>query len=482
MPPGRRPVVSLLSSPAFLAGAVLLLVGVWVVFVLTRQSGSGAPEAFTFELPRDLGDRSAVLGSAEQLAARLPNAKNVGDGVRLLRFLKDALTPDEWPKAAPAVYVGWQRIHKTPGSQLELEPFAAELLERMAPHLGRAELEGIIRSSNGNDYYKPGIDTALERLAARPVPASGYAGSRLADLVAASVGAGDPERAARYLERSRVEEGAAQGVRLEMVRVSRVLGLHLGAKAGKPEPRAIIQEWAKAPEDPQAGPLLLGAGVALARAGKFARDYRLLGESIAATQEEEGAGKYWGEVLRSFVDGLPEKGRYREADTLEALAKLYGEHFKDPAFEHEFWRKQAEGNPHKDTAEAMWRVECLKKAYAAAPDDALRLEHVRKLVGEYEAFGEHQAPRKLLEALLPRLEGEVAKVELSVIVADLRKKEAQDQILAARRRKEQELQMLRGQAEQMKMHLTQMKKAGAPAEAIANMERSIRELERKLPE
>ncbi len=475
----RPPVVALLSSPGFLAGAVLLIVAAWLLF---GPRGGGAKAPPPLQIPIDLADRPGLLNAAEQFRSYEPTPADVARGMLFLKILSENLTEAEWPRAAEAVFIAWQRIHRTPGSHQDLEPFAGELLARLAPHLATAQYEQFIRSIRQGDFYAPRIDAALDQVAREPVPSSGYGGSKLEALVQASVRAGDFDRAQRWLHRARFAADAPEEARSTVERQRKAMDLHSLALAGRPEMAKAVSEWAKAPQDPVTAAPLLAAGLGLARSGRETGGFARLREAMEATREVEAAPRYWEAVIDSLVRTLPKEGQYSYSDLLDALAGEYVKAFKAPAFAFEFWTKLAEANKDKTPGEAMWRVECLKRAYPGAPDDAARLALLRRIAGECREAQAHGPGREVLETLSAKLEGEAAKAEAGGLLDELRKKEQADLALAARQSENRDLNAAQEHVRALKQHLEDARKRNLPRDVIERMERSIREMERKLAE
>src|SRR5688572_7565970 len=112
--------------------SVILLIVAWLLF---GPDGVPGTTGVVLEIPLGASDPELRLRVAKQLEHYNPRTEDVAEGVRLLRYLLSNLTDAEWPQAARSIYAGWERIHRTPGSQSLIEPWAPALLEKMAPHL-----------------------------------------------------------------------------------------------------------------------------------------------------------------------------------------------------------------------------------------------------------------------------------------------------------------------------------------------------------
>jgi transposase len=473
---------------AVLLAAVLLLLAAWFI-VRSGRPSVPAPDVGGLELPKDLSDRASLVRSTEQLRTFEPTPDTVLFGVRFLDAILVHLSDAEWPQAAPAVFIGWQRIHKTRGSNPHLQVFAGELLEKFVPHLATNDLESMIRSVQANDYYTPKINAALDRLAGKTVPAKGFPGSRLADLVTASVRAKDYERARRYLVGARFEEGTASELRVPVTRLLGILDLHLRAKAGGPETAwgaeewvKGVEEWSKSPEDPTGSPLLLEMGAALARSCKLKGEFAPLKDAMAATTKLPAAKKYWADAITAFLASLPKTGQYTDSDVLDRLVGFYTAEFGKGEFALQFWTQLADENKDKDLAQSMWRVECLKRACQAVGDDPARLKLIRRIVQEYLEFHDAVRARGALQELSALLKSAKSKDSLSPLLEELAKLEEAEKVQAVKLQHEADQGVIRQRLQFMKRHLDQVRAGKGDPLAIRNMETDIKELERKLSE
>jgi hypothetical protein len=466
---------------ALLLAAVLLLIAAWFFFSPTGTNvlaPDGLPE---LRLPENPKDRTALVKSAQQLHDYIPAPGNVVSGVRFLITLVSLLSEENWPLVEHAIYVGWEKIHRAKGSQGDLAPSAQQLLDTMVPHLGATDLQSMIRSINANDYYGPQMNAALGREATKPVLQKGYAGSRLSELVAASVRSNDYARAHKYLAQAVFEEGSVEEPRTQVAHLIRILELYFQAKSGKPEMIPVVEEWAKAPHEPIEAAILLETGVLLASQNRERSGYVSLKDAMESTAQRPGAEKYWAEVLGAFLASLPKLGRYSQSDTLETLASSYGDIFQKSSFVASFWLGLADANQEKQLPEAMWRVECLKRAVRAQGEDAIRIKCLRRIVQEFLAFRDPARARATVEELAPRMESEEAKREIAALKRDLAKKEDVERVQAAQRDQHIEQARIRNQLDELRRHLVAVRKKPRDGE-IDRLEKFIKELESKLTE
>ena len=461
---------------ALLAGAVVLLLIVWLLV------GPGTPAAPSVELriPTDLQDRPALVKSAKQFIDFDPNPKNVALGVQLLATLTHGLTEAEWPQAAHDVFVGWTRIHQTAGSQETLDSVAGALLERLGAHLEPAALEALLRSATTRNVYTPRIDAALDRVASRPIRA--YEGSRVAALVDAAVLAGDFKRASRFLSRCEFVPEASDEARAPAIRMARILDHFHRAGAGRAEMAVVVQDWSASASQPTARAALLGAGMEIAKPGKASSDFGPLKEAMARTRGEAGAAQYWKDVIEAYLASLPKIGQYAQTTVLEALAREYAAAFQDASYESLFWQKLGEANQEKHIAEAMWRIECLLRAARTAPEEARRLEFLRRSTAELVAVHNPARGREEVERLAPGIESAEGKAKVASLIDHLRQKEAEEKALLAKAKVESEHYRIQGHVDSLKFQLAQMKQSNGAPEVIRSLEQRIKDLEKKLTE
>jgi hypothetical protein len=258
-----------MKSLAFLAIAVSLLVGVWLVAGLRDASAPAGIDIFSKP-----DDRSTPVNSVKKLRDVQPTSEEVGEAVRLLGVLSESLTEAEWPQTAHDLFAGWDRIRRVTGARETLDSLSSDFLLRLVPHLDVAQLKTLIRSANGQDPYAPQIDAALASFSKRP--------EAVDRLVEASIRAQDFKRASRVLAEGRFDPStpaARLAQSLESYHRVDIFG--------------AVEAWGKVGEDKVMRPILLATSTLIARA-----DATTLKEALAKTRSLEGAGDYWGEVIR----------------------------------------------------------------------------------------------------------------------------------------------------------------------------------------
>lgn len=461
---------------AILVAAVLILIITWLFVDPGRESNP------TCELliPKASAPPAELVASSKQFIDFEPNGKNIADGVRLLSSLASRLTDVEWPKAAHDLYLGWKKIHLTPGSQETLQIAAVALLNRFALHLEGGDLEDFIQSARGQTTYAPLIGASLEQAASNPIRE--YSKDRLCLLVDTCVRIGDFERAGRLLSLSHFTPDASEETRAEALRMARILESHKKAGEGRAESPLVVREWNASAQNSAAKTALVSTGMALAKSGKEKADYSALREAMVNSRLESGASSYWREVGESFVASLPKIGAYGQSDVLEAFAREYATTFNDSAFESLMWQMVADKNQEVHASEVLWRIDCLLRAARTAQDEARRLEMARRFVSELENIHQPARARQELEQLAPKIESPEGRAQVAVLFDEIGKKEKDEQILSANRRTEQKQQEIVAEVNSLKSTLAQMKSSGGAPQVIQSLEHRIKELERKRTE
>jgi hypothetical protein len=354
-------------------------------------------------------------------------------------------------------------------------------MERFAQWGSGQDLEAMIRWSNSNVYFKPWIDKALARAASREVTAPGYEQSRLMLLLAATVRLKDYERAGAYTELARWVADVPDTLRAPVVRLGQALRFYYEVKKGQPHLLGVVQQWSSAPEDPLSGPVLVACGLDLARSGQLALDFGTLRNAMSETASHDRASTYWGRVIGSYLDSLPDEGSYTEGPTIEALLSAYSIQFKAPGYECEYWTKLADRNKTATTAEGIWRAECLKHALRAAKDDGARVALLGRIESEYHTYMPGKT-REVIEALVAELGLGSDRPEVVSIVDKAKKAETAHALKLEKLRQEQVHQVDRGRVEWLRRQLADAKAHQGTRELIQKLEQQIKETEKRLPE
>jgi hypothetical protein len=339
------------------------------------------------------------------------------------------------------------------GARETLDPLNGDFLLRLVPHLDVAQLETLIRSANGQNPCVTQIDTALASFSKRP--------GAVDRLVEASVRAQDFKRASRVLAEGRFE-AATPAARLAKILES----YHRADISG------AVESWVTLGGDKVARSVLLATGALIAPAA--------LKEALAKTRSLEGAGDYWAEVIRTFVDSLPKTGRYGQAELLKALAREYAVAFQDVQFETYFWEKQAEETREKQVAEALWRIECLRQAARTAPEETRCLDLAGRFAAELVELHDPTQAREGVQELAPKIASAEGRTRMASLVEELQGKEAEEQRLLVKNRAEAECHRARGEVNSLKLQVTQFKGSNGAPEVIRGLEHRIEVLEKDL--
>jgi hypothetical protein len=464
---------SLMKWLGILSGAVLLLVAVWL---LTGPHGSRSGSelaAVVLSFPAPSATPSDLVRAAEQFRDYNPTPANVQEGVRLLGILSDRLTDEEWPKAVRDVYLGWETIRHTPGSHEKLVPVSGRLIEVFATHGDLGITVALIRASNAQDYYAPVINKSFSALAARPVKE--YPGSALERLVTSALKAPDYPRAGSYLRAGQIEGNSTRAIRL-----AKIIGFAVETQAGRAHVTEAIEEWGTFGKDALIGPILLASGISTAKAGKASGDFTPLGNAMTASRGIPDAANYWGEVLQAFLDALPKVGRYQEVDVLESFVHQYASVYPNVDFASAFWEKLAQSTTEKTIAEVMWRIECLKRAAKTGGEEKRRLALARQATTELEAVhAPGQAKALVQEIAVDSPEG---KAQIALLLAEIARKEEEEKAALVKRQADQERSRIQGQVDSLKFQLSHSKERQMPPDLVRGLEKTLKDLEKKLPE
>lgn len=467
----------------FLALAVGVLLGAWVVFVAIQRNRS---EFATLEIPKDPKDRLAIIRSANQLWQATPGHYDPRRVVLLVHLIHSTVADEEWVAVSPAIYFACETLRETPGIEGAMPAIDEMMLSRFSRHPVLHEAISLVRIARSKKQGAVRIDAALERMVSGVPIASDFAGSAASLLVAASVAADDLKRAGRYLDQVHLADGADGETKNGYARAQRLVQLCAAARNERFEIRPAMEEWLKCREDALGravyGPALVQIAVLAIQSVQTDPSRRRSVEVMVKVKDRPGAHEYWHEVIEKVLSSVL-AGSTDNDPLLGAMARAYEELFAEPDYAARAWKRVGQKQELSHPELLLWAAEPYEKALAVARNTDLAVDLAVSLARVYLPSREFTKARIAVESVAPKVSVEHERYkEITILLADLKAKEAKDLVRVSREKKDIERQRLVGELKHMKLQLDQARKQKRPPEDIRSIEFSIQSISKKIVE
>jgi len=467
----------------FLALAVVVLLGAWVVFVAIQRNKS---EFVVLEIPKDPKDRQAIIRSANQFWQATPGYYDPRRVVLLIKLIHATVGDDEWVAVSPPIYFACETLRDTPG----IEGAIPGIDDMMLSHFSRRpvlhEAMSLVRVARSKKQGSTRIDAALERMVGGLPLTSGFEGSSASLLIAASVAADDLRRAERYLGQIHLDDGALDQSRIAYAHVKRLVELCSAARNERYEIRPAMTEWLKCREDALGravyGPALVGISVLAIEAVQTDPTRRRSVEVMARVKDQAGAQEYWHEVIEKVLSSVL-AGSTDNGPLLGAMAGSYEEIFAEPNYAARAWKRVGQKQEFSHPELLLWAADPYEKALAAARNPDLAIDLAVSLARVYLPSREFTKARIAVEKVAPRISAEHERYkEITMLLTDVKGKEVKDLARVNREKKDIERQRLVGELSHMKLQLDQARKQKRSPEDIRSIEYSIETISKRLVE
>lgn len=481
-----------------LALAVVLLLGTW--FVLgpgPSDAGRPAPPSVSkpaptpagaIRIPTDTKDKPSLARSAPQLWKVAPDRLLAPQCLELMKLLTSSLDDQSFKTVAKPMFFGWEHLRKFE----EVRPSVMELSESLVPRFARLEdvsiIEALVKIASSGGHDASLVDRALNDVASGQLRAIGYILSQLSVLVAASMRAGDFERAKRYLATPGWSKKTPPPYRVPVERMRAAIEFFERGIPNRLNVHALVKEWSvtgtgEIAKDTlsrdTARDLLEKLGMSAVEASERQPEALDLEDLLRQSGELVEAKGYWGAVLGKLVARTVSAADARTS-TVAALARAYSNSYGEPHFEMDLWLRLAEEGPQGKGMPVLAGAEYLKKAVASARDDARRIEVIRKLGDCYLQAKDASNARKVVEDGLALVSDTHFRVQLAGYAEEVRKKDAENQARIAAERIEIERTRVKGRLDYMKEQLAEARRRERPAEDLRSIEEVVADLERQL--
>jgi len=465
-----------------LVAGVLVILGAWWLVGLFGKSATGPAQLV---LPADLNDKPALIRSANQLWNAHPGYYDSAACIGLLARLAESLDDQQWRAVTSPVFFAWENLRTMTEVRGSLSSLNQKLLRRFASNGTTYDLNGLVRASNAKSFDAAAINAALDAIVAVPLPPSGLEGTRLLDLVVASLWAGDVPRAKGYLSSVRWESAPGADATSFLDRLKSMIDVTLAAANGKLDGLAMVRCWQEQGASPAGRSVLrpILEGLAL----QVMETSDPLGAGIkptdlfAASAAEPGAEHFWNRIATRFVGSCAQGSEMKNANMAGLLAR-YSEKFKKPDYGVPFWMKAGTLVLTHFPGDPLRAVKLFERALAASLTDAQRIEAIRNIVPACLKAQEFLKARSVVEAGLARVTDAAIKKELEALLADVRKRTTADEARVELQKKSIDRDLRRGRLQNMKDVLVEARKSGRPPEQLQALERAIRDLEKDVTE
>ena len=386
------------------------------------------------------------------------------------------------------VWRAWKSLRRLSSVAEQIAAVEPTLLQRMARFGNPAVLVGLMRMAAANADDAAKINPVLDQVAAAQLPPEGYGQSQLAVLVSAAIEAKQWDRAERYLaavawhpdtpaeakapvavlrtllgERARAETGAVESlpVLIESYRQASAAGFPSDRYA-----RGTVQEVSAS----------FGAGIARA-----AED---VGAVVGVTAGNMHAPAFWDGVISHLLDTRVRGGAAtaKLVATAEQLGQAIEQRLGVAGKGAQVLLRigASDSLTGASTQSSSVRIEYFNRAFAAAPDDSLRLQSLRAIAKTYGEDGEFDQAVQAVEGLAAALTSADAKAAAAALVTELNRDKAATEAKAEELAQQVEADRLKGQLKHLEQRLAEATERERPADEIAAIQQVIDQTRQEL--
>jgi hypothetical protein len=482
---------------AILAGAVLLIISVWLI--IGRHQGGGDPTpagrvVLENGVPLEkldssnLRDSLAVQKGAHALVHASRNRSQAAECVGYLNTLCDSLVDPHWNTASPEILTAWDHLRGYPEVEGALAALEPKMIARWTRSGTVNSLESLVKISIQANRTGDRVKTALDTMA--QVPIRGYQDSRPALLVVASLRAKELGRAKGYLAAVVWDSTAPESEKSLHGWVSRAVDDALRAQSGTPDMASVVLHWNEAKKegaskDPLCREavvgLLLNIGTAQVRSLALSEDGGQLAQLVKQSATQAEAAVYWASVIRELQDSSTDSASVKTG-LLAPTLKAYSLAFERSNLESETWITLAHRDAEQKKRQLHQRVQCLdwmRRALAAAPSDDLKVDIIRELKKAYSDLHEYKTGHEVVNEALASVSDPDKRGSLQSLVKDLEQEELSEGRRVQETTQKIEQSRLSGQLAYMKERLQEARKSGKPADDINSLESMVKDLELK---
>jgi hypothetical protein len=451
--------------------AAALLLGAW--WAVEFFSAEARPR---ISAPADPQDRAALLRAVQQLWSATPNHYDPLDVLDFLARVERDLEEAQWRSASAPVLFAWKNHRDIAGVRHRLVALNEKLIPRLVRTVAFDELPDLIRVANERRFDADRVNAELEKSALAPLPASGFRGSRAAEVVAAAVWAGDVARAASYLERIAGTDPFVAKTRAAFL---------AGQEATPFDVEQAVPVWDAHDGDPVGvrvyRPALEAAGVRLILSDEPRGDGPLSAEKLDRSLRQPRADAFWRRVTERTLPSLID-GDERKLGRVAPFLKLCEAAFKSPGYAFDLLLRAALMAEARSSEDPLRAVALLARAEEFAGGDRQRADVARLRVAAYSKAREFAQALDTAKRAHDDVRDPGVKADLAELLKDAKKKSADDEARVAQQVKSIEQDRARGRLLHMKESLNEARKNGQPAAEIAELEKAVRQLEAAVSE
>ncbi len=465
-----------------LLSAVVLVVGGWLlVSSWTRSAGRFAP----LVVPDASAAPATLARSADQLWNAKPRFFQPETVVSFVMLLGERLDDGSLRAVAAPVFFAWREHRTLPAVKAAMPKVNTVLLPRLARWVSLGDLETLVRIAAGKQPDAKQVDAVLSSIAAEPIPAQGFSGSRALDLITASLRVRQFERASSYLEKLSWPASVSSGDRETRLKpIRRLIELCSKDSTGKEEVVEAVALWHAMDSDRHTRrhvrEILEDVALTAIKEMEIRQRGREVGALLSASCKRDDARRYWDRVIGRKIGSVPISGTERTAG-FGSLLKAFEQRFGETGYECLSWFKVAELAREKKPREPLLRATYLRLALAAAPDDWFKWRAAQAWAAEMRAAGEVAQGLDVVRETAATIEDPELRSALDAVAYHLERDVAADDERVAKEKVVVDQDRLRGQIRHLEEQLSVFRRMKRPAD-VAALERVIQKLEEKISE
>lgn len=404
----------------------------------------------------------------------------VPDCVALMRKVLKEVPVSELSQIEVSMFAAWETLYSAPENRPSLHPVNAPLMDFFTTQSNQYVFERMIALGNRKDS-QAFIAPYLQGVVAHPMPATGYAGSSLSYLVAATLECQDYKGARDYLQHIVWDPTTPDDKKSEIPQLTSAIDHLVGLKDQPSAIGPMVESF-----DAFNGSLanqdkITSSEVRKVLVNATARTIAELANKndnevqkiFTKTASLHGADVFWRNVLTGLVS-IYAPTPNRLIAHVGPLAGLYGAQFGKADYASQFWRAMARSR----RGFLGIQVDYLNKALVFAPDDPTRFAVIRQLSSTYGQSREYTLGAQAVEGASHQLQDPSLIKKAQQISDSLKQAGKREQELAQKSQNEREKIDQQKKLAYMKKQLNVAKGRGASPEDVASLEKVIASMSR----